>query len=74
MARYKTINLSPRFLAVDLEKRLLPRSFAHAVHHLLDHDFDLSGFDARYRNDKTGASAYPRNRPSDTVWPCCLRS
>ena len=59
MARYKTIDLSPRFLAVDLEKQLLPGSFAHAVHHLLDHDFDLSGFDARYRNDQTGASAYP---------------
>lgn len=59
MARYKTVDLSPRFLAVDLEKQLLPGSFAHAVHHLLDHDFDLSGFDTRYRNDDTGASAYP---------------
>ena len=59
MARYKTIDLSPRFLAVDLEKQLLPGSFAHAVHHLLERDFDLSGFDARYRNDETGASAYP---------------
>ena len=59
MARYKVVDLSPRFLAVDLEKQLLPGSFAHAVHHLLDHDFDLSGFDARYRNDDTGASAYP---------------
>ena len=59
MARYKTIDLSPRFLAVDLEKQLLPGSFAHAVHHLLDHDFDLSSFDARYRNDETGALAYP---------------
>jgi len=59
MARYKTIDLSPRFLAVDLEKQLLPGSFAHAVHHLLDHDFDLSSFDSRYRNDETGASAYP---------------
>ena len=59
MARYKHVDLSPRFLAVDLEKQLLPGSFAHAVHHLLDHDFDLSGFDARYRNDDTGASAYP---------------
>jgi hypothetical protein len=29
------------------------------VHHLLDHDFDLSGFDARYRNDTNGAPAYP---------------
>jgi transposase len=59
MARYKTIDLSPRFLAVDLHKQLLPGSFAHAVHYLLDNDFDLSGFDARYRNDDTGASAYP---------------
>ena len=59
MARYKAIDLSPRFLAVDLEKQLLPGSFAHAVHHLLDHDFDLSSFDARYRNDNTGATAYP---------------
>ena len=59
MARYKTIDLSPRFLAVDLEKQLLPGSFAHVVHHLLDHDFDLSSFDSRYRNDETGASAYP---------------
>ena len=32
MARYKTIDLNPRFLAVDLEKQLLPGSFAHAVH------------------------------------------
>ena len=59
MARYKTIDLNPRFLAVDFEKQLLPGSFAHAVHHLLDHDFDLSSFDARYRNDATGATAYP---------------
>ena len=57
MARYKHIDTSPRFLAVDLEKQLLPGSFAHAVNHLLDHDFDLSGFDARYRNDATGAPA-----------------
>jgi len=59
MARYKTIDLSPRFLAVDLEKQLLPGSFVHAVHHLLERDFDLSSFDTRYRNDETGASAYP---------------
>ena len=57
MARYKTIDLGQRFLAVDLEKQLLPGSFAHAVHHLLDHDFYPSGFDARYGNDDTGASA-----------------
>ena len=59
MARYKHIDTSPRLLAVDLERQLLPGSFAHAVHHLLDHDFDLSGFDARYCNDSVGAPAYP---------------
>jgi transposase len=59
MARYKAIDTSPRFLAVDLEKQLLPGSFEHAVHHLLDHEFDLSPFDTRYRNDQSGASAYP---------------
>lgn len=59
MARYKVIDTSPRFLAVDLEKQLLPGSFEHAVHYLLDHEIDLSGFAERYRNDLTGAAAYP---------------
>ncbi len=29
------------------------------MHQLLENDFDLSGFDTRYRNDATSASAYP---------------
>lgn len=58
MARYKAIDTSPRFLAVDLEKQLLPGSFEHAVHHLLEHEFDLSIFDTRYCNDLNGATAY----------------
>jgi transposase len=59
MARYKHIDTSPRFLAVDLERQLLPGSFAHAVHYLFENDFDFSGFDARYSNDAVGAAAYP---------------
>ena len=59
MARYKHIDTSPRFLAVDLERQLLPGSFEHALHHLIEHELDLSVFDARYRNDRTGAPAYP---------------
>jgi transposase len=59
MARYKHIDTSPRFLAVDLERQLLPGSFEHALNHLIDQELDLSGFDARYRNDQTGAPAYP---------------
>ena len=57
MARCEVVDPSPRFPAVDLEKQLLPGSLARAVHHLLDHDFDLSVLDARYRNDATGATA-----------------
>ncbi len=59
MARYKHIDTSPRFLAVDLDRQLLPGTFEHALCHLIDHALDLTGFDARYRNDSSGASAYP---------------
>ena len=33
MARYKVIDASPRFIAVDLQRQLMPGSFAHAVHY-----------------------------------------
>ena len=59
MARYKHIDTNPKFLAVDLARQLLPGTFEHAVHPLLEHAIDLTRFDARFRNDTTGASAYP---------------
>ena len=59
MARYKHIDTSPRFLAVDLQRQLLPGTFEHALNHLLDQELDLSGFDSRFNNDVTGASAFP---------------
>lgn len=59
MARYTHIDTSPRFLAVDLQQQLLPGTFEHALNHLLDREIDLTGFDARYANDVTGAAAYP---------------
>jgi len=59
MARYKHIDTSPRFIAVDLERQLLPGTFEYALNHLVDHELDLAHFDARYKNDHTGASAYP---------------
>ena len=57
MARYKVIDLNPRLLPVDLQAQLVPGTFAHAVHHLVD-ALDLSAFDAHYRNDVTGATAH----------------
>ena len=59
MPRYKHIDTNPKFLAIDLAQQLLPGTFEHALHHLLEYEIDLSRFDARFRNDDTGAPAYP---------------
>ena len=59
MARYKYIDTNPQFLAIDLARQLLPGTFEHALTHLLDCEVDLSHFDLRFRNDATGAPAYP---------------
>jgi transposase len=59
MARYKHIDTQPKFLPVDLSRQFLPGTFEHAVQHLLDQLIDLTPFDARFRNDDTGAPAYP---------------
>lgn len=59
MPRYKAIDTQPKLLPVDLARQLLPGTFEHAVNYLFDHAVDLSGFDARFRNDTTGAPAYP---------------
>jgi len=40
MARYKEIDTSPRFLAVDLSRQLLPGTFEHARNELLEHDIE----------------------------------
>ena len=58
MARYKVIDTSSRFIAVDLQRQLVPGTFEHALNYLIDHEIDLSGFDGRCRNDTTGACAY----------------
>jgi transposase len=57
MARYKHVDMSPRLLPVDLQAQLVPGTFAHALHHLID-EIDLSVFDTHYCNDETGATAH----------------
>ena len=59
MARDKSLDTNPQFLRIDLARQLLPGTFEHALNHLLDHEVDLAHFDARFRNDTTGAPAYP---------------
>lgn len=59
MARNKEIVTSPRLLAMDLERQLIPGSFVHALRRQVERDLDLSAFDAGYANDQAGAAAYP---------------
>ena len=65
MARYKFIDRNPRLIAVSLDAQLLPGTFEHALDYLIDHEMDLSRFDARYRNDDVGASGYPPRAVED---------
>ena len=58
MARYKPIDLSPKLIAVDFARQILPGSFEHALCYLIDHEMDLSAFAHRVRNDEGGAPAY----------------
>ena len=58
MPRFKVVDYSPRFLPVDLSRQLLPGTFEYALHHLLDHEIDLSEIESRYCNDEVGAAAY----------------
>jgi hypothetical protein len=50
MARYKHIDTIPRFLAVDLRRQLLSGTFERALDYLFDHEIDLTGLDARFKN------------------------
>ncbi|MBE0425140.1 MAG: transposase [Nitrospirae bacterium] len=59
MARYKEYDYSQgKFIPVYFDKQILPGTFEHTLHYLIDNEIDLSLFDERYKNDETGAPAY----------------
>ncbi len=59
MARYKEYDYTQgKFIPVYFNKQILPGTFEHTLHYLIDNELDLSIFDLRYQNDKTGAPAY----------------
>jgi len=59
MARYKEYSYSQgKFLSVFFDRQILPGTFEHTLHYLIDQEIDLSIFEDRYRNDETGAPAY----------------
>lgn len=59
MARYKDVHYDQdKFIAVSFRKQILPGTFEYTLSYLIDHELDVSLFDARYRNDETGAPAF----------------
>ena len=58
MPRYYHLANDLQFIALDLSEQLRPGTFEHALNHLIDHELDLSHFDAHYCNDDNGAPAY----------------
>ncbi len=59
MARYKEYDYSQgKFIPIHFDKQILPGTFEHTLHYLIDNEIDLSAFDSRYNNDATGAPAY----------------
>jgi transposase len=59
MARYKHYDYSQgKFIPISFDKQILPGTFEHTLHYIIDNDLDLSVFDLRYQNDELGAPAY----------------
>src|SRR5512143_2504792 len=59
MARYKSYDYCQgKFISVHFDRQILPGTFEYTLHYLIDNEIDLSLFDSRYQNDKTGAPAY----------------
>ncbi len=58
MARYKMNDYNQLIMVpVSLEEQLIPGTLEYAIHHVIEERLDLSLFDDRYNNDKTGRKA-----------------
>lgn len=58
MARYRDYSQEQaRLLPISLKQQIQPGTIEYTINYLVDRDVDLSVFDARYRNDATGAPA-----------------
>ncbi len=59
MARYKAYNLKQdKLIAVSYADQVLAGSFEYALNEMVEEHLDLSVFEGRYRNDRTGRLAY----------------
>lgn len=59
MPRFKDYSYDQQvMLAIDFRRQILPGSFEWAINRIVDTRLDLSVFNARFRNDVTGAPAF----------------
>jgi len=59
MARYKHHDYGQsKPIPVHFDRQVLPGTFEYTLSYLIEHECDLSWFEARYRNDDGGAPAY----------------
>jgi transposase len=59
MPRFKPYDYrQTAMVPVDFEQQILPGTFEHSIHYLVDNELDLSLFDSRFCNDETGRPAY----------------
>ncbi len=59
MAKYKNYSYAQGvFLLIFFDNQILTGTFEYSLNHLIDNEVDLTVFDKRYNNDKTGAPAY----------------
>ena len=59
MAKYKHYNYNQvNLIPVSFKDQVLPGTFEYALNYIIDNELDLSIFDCRYKNDKTGATAF----------------
>ena len=59
MAKYRKYDQTQSLLLpVRFHEQIIPGTFVHALNHIVDNELDLSIFESRYKNTKTGAPAY----------------
>jgi transposase len=59
MARYRDYSYEQaKLIPISFQQQILPGTFEYTLNYLIDREFDLSVFAARYHNDETGAPAY----------------
>ena len=45
-------------IVINFLDQLLPGTFEHAIHHLIENEVDMSVYFSAYKNDKNGRPAY----------------